>query len=128
MPVFILYVFSKMKLTLMWKVYDLEVNFLKYLSNNRTAVELYDYKSDEPWPFCCISENHPEIPDEVIYGRLLWHEMVVIDNDFVNCFPSEREAKIWIRDNIPQCVITWDYDWLPVFYIQSTKENVWGNE
>ena len=110
-----------MKLQLFWKVYDLEVDFLKYLSNDRTAIELYDYKSDEPWPFCSISENHPEIPDDVIYNHLPEHEMVVIDNDFISCFNNEREAKIWIRDNIRQCVITWDYDWRPVFYIKNEK-------
>ena len=107
-----------MKLQLFWKVYDLEVDFLKYLSNERTAVELYDYKSDNPWPFCSISENHPEISDELIFNNLPGHEAIVIDNDFISCFNSEREAKIWIRDNIPECVITGDLEGRPVFYIK----------
>ena len=111
-----------MKLTAFNKEYDLDIDFLNYF-NNRTAVELYDYKSDEPGPFCMISENHPEIPDEVIYWRLPGHEAIIIDNDFLSCFDEPRLAKIWIRDNIPECVITWDIDWRDCFYIKKDKPN-----
>ena len=102
-----------------WKTYDkLTADRMKYLANERTAFTLFDRDENEPWPFCSISENHPEISDEETFNHLPWHEAVVIDNDFISCFNSEREAKIWIRDNIPECVITGDLEWRPVFYIK----------
>ena len=112
-----------MKLKAFNKEYDLELEVLHYF-NWRTAFELYDYNPNEPWPFCFISENHPEISDELIFNNLPGHEAIVIDNDFIACFPSERECKIWIRDNIPECVITGDLEGRPVFYIKSD----WPNE
>lgn len=116
-----------MKLEFLWKVYDLELTVMNYF-NNRTAFELYDYNPKDAWPFCMISENHPEISDELIFNNLPWHEAIVIDNDFISCFGSEREAKIWIKDNVPQCVITGDLEGRPVFYIKNIRTNVWGNE
>jgi hypothetical protein len=106
-----------------WKTYDkLTLDRLKYLSNDRTAFTLFDRDENEPWPFCQLSENHPEISDYEIFNHLPWHEAIVIDNDFISCFNSEREAKIWIRDNIPECVITGDLEWRPVFYIKHDKQ------
>lgn len=107
-----------MKLTAFNKVYNLELDVLKYF-NWRTAIELFDYNPEDPGPFCFLSENHPEISDDVIYWRLPWHEAIIIDNDFINCFDSAREAKIWIKENVPQCVITGDIDWRDCFYIKS---------
>lgn len=105
-------------LEFLWKTYDLEITRSVY-QNGRTYLGLYEPSSWEP--FADITENHVEVSDEDIYGRIPWCEALVIDNDFMNCFPSERECKIWIRDNVKSCVITWDIDWLPVFYIK--KEN-----
>lgn len=109
-----------------WKTYDkLTLDRLQYLSNNRTAFTLFDRDENEPWPFCQLSENHPELSDEQIFNTLPWHEAVVIDNDFIDCFQSEREAKIWIRDNLDICVITGDIEGLPVFYIKH-EETKWN--
>lgn len=106
-----------------WKTYDrLTADRMNYF-NNRTAFTLFDRDENEPWPFCTLSENHPEISDYEIFNHLPGHEAIVIDNDFIACFPSEREAKIWIRDNIPECVITGDLEWRPVFYIKNEKQN-----
>lgn len=105
-----------------WKTYNkLTVETDKYLSNNRTSFHLFDNDENEPWPFADLSENHPEISDSEIFWRFPDHEAIVIDNDFIACFPSERECKIWIRDNIPECVITGDLEWRPVFYIKTNK-------
>ena len=109
-----------MKLEAFGKVYDqLELYTNKYALNpNRTYFEIVDTNPNEPWPFCTLSENHPDIPDEEIFWRLPWHEAIIIDNDFLACFDSPRLAKIWIKENIPQCVITWDIDWRDCFYIK----------
>lgn len=105
-----------------WKTYDkLTADKMKYLANERTAFTLFDRDENELWPFCQLSENHPEISDDLIFNNLPWHEAIVIDNDFISCFPSERECKIWIRDNIPECVITGDLEGRPVFYIKQTQ-------
>lgn len=102
-----------------WKTYDkLTADKLKYLANERTAFTLFDRDENEPGPFCTLSENHPEISDDLIFNNLPGHEAIVIDNDFIDCFNSEREAKIWISDNLPECVITGDLEWWPVFYIK----------
>lgn len=106
-----------------WKTYDKLIADRMNYFNNRTAFTLFDRDENEPWPFCTLSENHPEISDELIFNNLPWHEAIVIDNDFIACFNSEREAKIWIKDNIPQCVITGDLEWRPVFYIKNEKQN-----
>lgn len=106
-----------------WKIYDKLIADRMNYFNNRTAFTLFDRDENEPWPFCTLSENHPEISDELIFNNLPWHEAIVIDNDFIACFNSEREAKIWIKDNIPQCVITGDLEWRPVFYIKNEKQN-----
>lgn len=106
-----------------WKTYDrLTADRMNYF-NNRTAFTLFDRDENEPWPFCTLSENHPEISDDLIYDNLPGHEAIVIDNDFIACFPSERECKIWIRDNIPECVITGDLEWRPVFYIKHDSQD-----
>lgn len=107
-----------MKLTAFNKTYDQLVLEVQIYFNGRTCISLFDEDPNEPWPFCNISENHPEIPDELIYNNLPDHEAIVIDNDFISLFPSEREAKIWIKDNIPTCVITGDLAGRPVFYIK----------
>ena len=105
-----------------WKTYDkLTVDKMKYLANERTAFTLFDRDENEPWPFCSISENHPEISDEIIFNDLPGLEAIVIDNDFIACFPSERACKIWIRDNIPECVTYGYLEWRPVFYIKQTQ-------
>lgn len=106
-----------------WKTYDKLIADRMNYFNNRTAFTLFDRDENEPWPFCTLSENHPEISDELIFNNLPWHEAIIIDNDFIACFNSEREAKIWIKDNIPQCVITGDLEWRPVFYIKNEKQN-----
>lgn len=127
LQIFILFSITKMKNTIpflslttsWWKTYDkLTADRMKYLANERTAFTLFDRDENEPWPFCSISENHPEISDEETFNHLPGHEAIVIDNDFISCFNSEREAKIWIRDNIPECVITGDLEGRPVFYIK----------
>lgn len=85
---------------------------------------MFDWTDNEeewPGPFASISENHPEISDEEIFGHLPGHEAIVIDNDFISCFNNEREAKIWIKDNMPECVITGDLEGRPVFYIVNEK-------
>lgn len=102
-----------------WKTFDkLEVDVWMYSSNKRTAFALFDHDENDPWHFCYISENHPEISDEEIWNHFPEHEAIVIDNDFIACFNSEREAKIWISDNIPECIFTDELEWLPVFYIK----------
>jgi hypothetical protein len=60
--------------------------------------------------FCDLTENHVEIPDDIIYGRLPGHEAVIIDHDFLNLFDEPRLAKIWIKENISECIITGDID------------------
>ena len=117
---FIYYKYIIMQLkTTWWKTYDLELVKNNYLNNNRTYLGLVDIEDGEP--FADLSENHPEISDMWIYETLPGHEAIIIDNDFINCFNSEREAKIWIKDNISECVITWDMFWLPCFYIKLNK-------
>ena len=92
-------------------------DFLEVLKKDPSAI--YNHEDEEePGHFCDLSENHPDIPDSEIFGRLPGHEAIIIDNDFLMCFNSPREAKIWIRDNIPECVITWDIDWRDCFYIK----------
>lgn len=124
---FILFSITKMKnttylsiTTSWWKTYDkLTVYKDCYkLNPNRTYFWIEDEDEQEPGHFCDLSENHPDIPDSEIFGRLPGHEAIIIDNDFLMCFNSPREAKIWIRDNIPECVITWDIDWRDCFYIK----------
>ena len=110
-----------MKLTAFNKVYDLELTTNKYVNNWRTYFWLVDSADWEP--FADLSENHPEINDEVIYSRLPGHEAIVIDNDFLSCFDEPRLAKIWIKDNIKECVITGDVDWRDCFYIQRQDDN-----
>ena len=106
-----------------WKTYDkLTADRMNYF-NNRTAFTLFDRDENEPWPFCTLSENHPEISDDEIFNTLPGHEAIVIDNDFIACFDSEREAKIWLRDNLAECVITGDIKWRPVFYIKDTRKH-----
>lgn len=109
-----------MKLEAFNKVYDLELIKSSYVNNSRTYFWLID--KEDWWPFCDLSENHPEIPFSEIYGRLPGHEAIIIDNDFIMCFDSIREAKLWIKDNIPECVITWDIDWRNCFYIKTNTE------
>ncbi len=99
-----------------WKSYELWLHVSKYDIWRRTYLWLFDTNDWEP--FADLSENHPEISDDLIFNNLPGHEAIVIDNDFISCFPSERECKIWIRDNIPECVITGDLEWRPVFYIK----------
>ena len=108
-----------MKLEAFNKEYILELFKSNYVNNNRTYFWLVDTDPAEYWPFCDLSENHPEIPDSEIFGRLPGHEAIIIDNDFIMCFDSTREAKLWIKDNIPECVITWDIDWRDCFYIKT---------
>lgn len=96
---------------------NVEFVFDKYANNERTAIALID--SDDGEPICYLSENHPEIKDEIILSRLPGHEAIIIDNDFIACFDSEREAKIWIKDNLPECVITGDIIGRPCFYIKA---------
>ena len=91
--------------------------FDKYANNGRTAIALID--SDNGEPICYLSEDHPEVNDEIIFSRLPEYEAIIIDNDFIACFDSEREAKIWIRDNLPECVITGDIIGRPCFYIKA---------
>lgn len=108
-----------MKLNAFWKTYNLDLEKSYYTNNHRTFFWLLD----EEWPFADLSENHPEISDDLIFNNLPWHEAIVIDNDFIACFSSERECKIWIRDNIPECVITGDLEWRPVFYIKHDSQD-----
>ena len=105
-----------MKLKAFNKEYNLDLIVDKYVNNNRTYFWLVDTSDGEP--FADLSENHVEISDDEIFWRLPGHEAIIIDNDFLNCFDSIREAKIWIKDNISQCVITWDIDWLDCFYVK----------
>ena len=129
-PFFILFSITKMKnttylsiTTSWWKTYD-KLSIYKdcyKLNPNRTYFWIEDEDEQEPGHFCDLSENHPDIPDSEIFWRLPGHEAIIIDNDFLSCFNSPREAKIWIRDNIPECVITWDIDWRDCFYIKQTS-------
>ena len=108
--------FATMKLpTKYWTSYNCDLIRDEY-QNWRTYLGLVDSRSWEP--VVDISENHVELSDDDIYGRLEGHEAIVIDNDFCNCFENERNAKIWLRDNLNICVITWDIDWWPVLYIK----------
>lgn len=105
-----------MKLNAFWKTFDLELIRNEYANNDRTYFWLVDRKDREL--FADLTENHTEISDEQIYGRLPWHEAVIINHDFLSSFDSIRDAKIWIKDNIKECVITGDIDWLDCFYIK----------
>jgi hypothetical protein len=105
-----------MKLEAFNKEYILELFKLNYVNNNRTYFGLIDKK--DWWPFCDLSENHPEIKDSEIFWRLPGHEAIIIDNDFMMCFDSVREAKLWIKDNIKECVITGEIDGRDCFYIK----------
>lgn len=103
-----------MKLNAFWETYNLNLKKSYYTNNHRTFFWLLD----EEWPFADLSENHPDIPDSEIFWRLPGHEAIIINSDFLMCFNNSREAKIWIKDNIPECVITWDIDWRDCFYIK----------
>lgn len=100
-----------------WKDYDLELQVSNYY-NGRTYLGLYEPSSGEP--FAAISENHPDINDEVIYGSLKGHEAIVIDNDFQSCFNSLRDCMIWIRENVKMCVITGEIENYPVLFIKKS--------
>lgn len=104
-----------MKLPTKYCTYDCKLVRDEY-QNWRTYLWLIGSRSWEP--IVDISENHVEISDDDIYHSLEGHEAIVIDNDFINCFDNERSAKIWLRDNLNICVITWDIDWWPVLYIK----------
>lgn len=110
-----------MKLEFLGKVYDLELTTNKYITWDRTYYWLVDKNDWEP--FCDLSENHPEISDKLIYGWLPWHEAIIIDNDFLSCFDEPRLAKIWIKENIKDCVITGTVEWRDCFYIKTKEEN-----
>ena len=103
-----------MKLTTAWwETYDLEFKFSKYANNDRIYIWLID--KEDGCPFCDITENHPELSDE---DMLIDHdgEKVIIDNDFISCFPSLRDCKIRCMDNL-NC-LGGDYvDWRPALYI-----------
>ena len=98
-----------------WKTYELELTKSNYTNNNRTYLWLLNKKTWEP--FCDLSENHAEISDNEIYDTLPWHEAIIINHDFISMFDSERAAKIRIRENIKDCVITWDLSWLGCIYV-----------
>jgi len=102
-------------LEFLWKTYDLEVTRSVY-QNGRTYLGLYEPSSWEP--FADLSENHVEIPDDEIYHHLEGYEAIVIDNDFIACFESVRDCKIWLRDNLKICITTWEIEWWPVLYIK----------
>lgn len=105
-----------LELECFWKTYKLNLTKWEYAVNGRTYFWLYD---SEDWePFCDLTENHTEISDEQVYWRLPWHEGVIIDHDFLMCFDEPRLAKIWIKDNIKECIITGDIDWLDCFYVK----------
>lgn len=92
------------KLNAFWKEYNLELTFSRYSNNDRIYIGLVD--TEDGCPFCDITENHPEISDEELMIDNNW-EKVVIDNDFIACFPSVRDCKIWCMDNL-NC-LGWDY-------------------
>lgn len=123
---FILLSITKMKnttvLKLLWWEYNLTLTTDNYRNNGRTYLWLVDASDWEP--FADISENHVEIDDEEIFNTLPGHEAIVIDQDFRQLFGSERDCKIWLRDNFPDLVvITGDLEWRPVFYIKNTKQH-----
>lgn len=111
-----------MKLEFLWKVYNLELETSTYQNNWRTYFGLVDTDPDELGHFCDISENHTELDDDLIFNSLPWHEAIVINYEFIACFSSGSECKMWIRDNIPECVDTGDLEWRPVFYIKNKKK------
>lgn len=101
-----------------WKTYDWLTIYKNHYTVNPNRTYFWIRENAQEF-FCDLSENHPDIPDSEIFWRLPGHEAIIISNDFISCFDSTREAKIWIRDNIPECVITWDIDWLDCFYIKN---------
>lgn len=116
MKIVLYFIHTTMELKAFWKTFDLELTKSSYENNDRTYFGLIDKK--DWWPFCDLSENHPEIKDKEIFWRLPGHEAIIIDNDFIACFDSIREAKLWIKDNIKECVITGEIDWRDCFYIK----------
>lgn len=115
-----------MKLNAFWKTYDLELVKDTYTVNNRPYFGLVDTDPEDWGPFCDLSENHPEFTDEQLNGRLPGHQAIIIDNTFLMCFDEPRLAKIWIKENIPECVITWDIDWRDCFYIKLPDTDQWN--
>lgn len=96
------------------------------MNPNRTYFWIEDEDINEPGHFCDLSENHPDISDDKIFNTLPGHEAIIIDNDFLAVFGEPRLAKIWIMDNIPECVITGDIDWRDCFYIKLPDTDQWN--
>lgn len=108
-------------LKLLWWEYNLTLTTDNYRNNGRTYLWLVDISDWEP--FADISENHVEIDDEEIFNTLPGHEAIVIDQIFRQLFGSERDCKIWLRNNFPDLVvITGELKGRPVFYIKQTSE------
>ena len=103
-------------LTAFGKTYNLEINISKYTNNNRIYIWLID--TEDGCPFCDITENHPEISDYDLFTDDYWVK-VILDNDFISCFPSVRDCKIWCMDNL-HCLGWGEVDWRPALYL--TKE------
>lgn len=74
-----------------------------YLNNNRLYLGLEDAETGEH--FADITENHPEINNEELQRDLYDQgERAVINNDFINYIGGERQAKIWLMDNVENLI------------------------
>ncbi len=85
--------------------------------NGRLYLWLEDAKTGEH--FADLTENHPEIDDKILQENIdpeQW-ERAIIDGDFIAYLGGVREAKIWIMDNIKNCLGGGEIDGLPALVL-----------
>lgn len=84
--------------------------------NGRLYLWLLTYRGE---PYADITENHPEIGDEILQFNLVkWEaERAIIDGDFINIMGGEREAKSRIIDNIDHCLGGGDVEGWPALVL-----------
>lgn len=90
---------GKVKLEKWGKTQTLRVVKTEYENNGRLFLGLLCWNGE---PFADITENHPEIDDELLQAGLEKGkaERAIIDGDFIDLMGGERQAKIWLTDNI----------------------------
>lgn len=85
--------------------------------NGRMYLWLEDAKTGEP--FADVTENHPEIDDKILQENIdteQW-ERAIIDGDFINYLGGIREAKIWLMENVKNCLGGGEIDGLPALVL-----------
>ena len=104
---------------------EIELSGIKYIVdvikweyiNNRMYLALYDTEDGEL--VADITDNFPEIKDEILQNWLEngEGERAILNHDFVFFMGWARQAKIWLMDNIKNCIGGWDVEGLPAIVL-----------